>query len=54
MSAPSGENFHVHGHRHKGRIIKASAKHANALQYFQPYAAGSGASGTDTDGEGVQ
>ena len=52
-SAPSGENFQAHGHRHKGRIIKAATKHANALQYFQPYAAGSGTSGTDTDGEGA-
>ena len=53
VSAPSGENFQFHGHKHKGRIIKASAKHVNALQYFQPYAAGSGTSGTDTDGEGA-
>jgi hypothetical protein len=53
VSAPSGESFQGHGHKHKGRIIKAAAKHVNALQYFQPYAAGSGTSGTDTDGEGA-
>jgi hypothetical protein len=34
-------------------VIKAASKHANVLQYFEPYAAGSGTSGTDdTDGEG--
>lgn len=53
VSAPSGESFQGHGHKHKGRIIKAAAKHVNALQYFQPYAAGSGTSGSDTDGEGT-
>lgn len=54
VSAPSGETFQAHGHKHRGRIIKAASKHADALQYFQPYAAGSGTSGTDTDGEGTR
>ena len=54
VSAPSGETFQAHGHKHRGRIIKAASKHADALQYFQPYAAGSGTSGTDTDGEGAR
>jgi hypothetical protein len=53
VSAPSGESFQVHGHRHKGRIIKAAPHHVNALQYFQPYAAGSGTSGSETDGDGA-
>ena len=53
VSAPAGEHFHAHGHQHRGRVIKAASKHANVLQYFEPYAAGSGTSGTDTDGEGT-
>ena len=53
-SAPTGEIYQVHGHKHRGRVIKAAhpLKHANALQYFEPYAA-SGTSGTDSDGEGA-
>jgi len=54
VSAPTGENYQVSGHRHRGRVIKQAhpAKHVNVLQYFEPYAA-SGTSGTDTDGEGA-
>jgi hypothetical protein len=52
-SAPAGGHSHVHGHQHKGRIIKAVSKPStNVVQYFEPYAAGSPTSGTDTDGEG--